>query len=101
MYTGLPFIIWSVYWPIIGHLHCMSSIFIGTIKSFIFRYNVMFTMVTYITPMLGMGACYVQIGRNLWGGEVIGNLFGSRANLNCICSFVQKSFLSMKSSALA
>ncbi len=37
-----------------------------------FRYNVMFTMVTYMTPMLGMGACYVQIGRNLWGGEVIG-----------------------------
>ncbi len=32
----------------------------------------MFTMVTYMTPMLGMGACYVQIGRNLWGGEVIG-----------------------------
>ena len=34
MYTGLPLIIQSVYWPIIGHLYCMKSFFIGTINSF-------------------------------------------------------------------
>ena len=31
-----------------------------------------FSLVTYLTPMLGMAFCYWQIGKNLWGGEVIG-----------------------------
>ena len=25
MYTGLPLVIYSVYWPIIGHLYCIAS----------------------------------------------------------------------------
>ena len=32
-YIGLQLDIWSVYWPIIGHLYSMTSFFIGTIKS--------------------------------------------------------------------
>ena len=34
MYNGLLLVIYSVYWPIIGHLYCLTSLFIGTIKRF-------------------------------------------------------------------
>ena len=34
MYTGLPLVILSVYWSIIGHLNC--HFFTGTIKSFFY-----------------------------------------------------------------
>ena len=33
-YIGLPLVILSVYWPIIGHLYCIKSFFTGTIKRF-------------------------------------------------------------------
>ena len=29
MYTGLPLVIQSVYWPIIGQLYCMASFLKG------------------------------------------------------------------------
>ena len=38
MYTGLPLVIQSEYWPIIGYLYCMTSFFIGTLKSFQVRF---------------------------------------------------------------
>ena len=33
MYTGLPLVIKSVYWPIICHLYCMTSFFLQALLS--------------------------------------------------------------------
>jgi hypothetical protein len=44
------------------------------INYFCFSYNVIFFLATYLLPMVGMGACYLEMGRNLWGGEVIGTV---------------------------
>ena len=30
------------------------------------RYNIVFFLVTYLLPMLGMVICYLQMGVNLW-----------------------------------
>ena len=38
-HTGLPLVIQSVYWPIIGHWYCMTLIFLGPIKSFFLTLN--------------------------------------------------------------
>jgi hypothetical protein len=35
---------------------------------------VIFFLATYLLPMIGMGACYLEMGRNLWGSEIIGIL---------------------------
>ncbi|XP_023336238.1 tachykinin-like peptides receptor 86C [Eurytemora carolleeae] len=37
-------------------------------------YNILFSVITYLTPMIGMGICYKQIWKNLWGGECIGEI---------------------------
>ena len=34
-----------------------------------FRYNIVFFLLTYLLPMLGMGLCYVQMGLHLWRGD--------------------------------
>ena len=33
------------------------------------RYNIVFFLLTYLLPMLGMGFCYVQMGLHLWRGD--------------------------------
>jgi hypothetical protein len=32
-------------------------------------YNLLFFLLTYITPMLGMALCYYQMGHHLWKGD--------------------------------
>ena len=34
-----------------------------------FRYNIVFFLLTYLLPMLGMGLCYAQMGLHLWRGD--------------------------------
>ena len=36
--------------------------------SFIFRFNLIFFVLTYILPMVGMAVCYGQMGVHLWRG---------------------------------
>ena len=37
-----------------------------------FRYNIVFTTLTYVIPMILMGFCYTKMGRHLWGTPIIG-----------------------------
>ena len=44
----------------------------GTIsltQSTVFRYNLVFFLVTYLLPMVGMILCYLQMGVHLWRGD--------------------------------
>ena len=34
-----------------------------------FRYNLVFFLVTYLLPMVGMILCYLQMGVHLWQGD--------------------------------
>lgn len=34
-----------------------------------YLYNIAFFFLTYVMPMIGMGICYIQMGRNLWRGD--------------------------------
>ena len=52
----------------------VMSIFFSYISSIsnspdVFSYNILFFFLTYVLPMLGMGVCYTQMGRNLWTGD--------------------------------
>ena len=33
------------------------------------RYNIVFFFLTYVMPIIGMGVCYIQMGRHLWHGD--------------------------------
>ena len=39
---------------------------------YFFRYNIVFTTLTYVIPMILMGFCYTKMGRHLWGTPIIG-----------------------------
>ena len=58
--------------------HCLSFFFyyLGPINLFVFRYNLVFFLVTYLLPMVGMILCYLQMGLHLWQGdrETIGSV---------------------------
>lgn len=38
-----------------------------------FRYNIVFTLVTYLIPVIVMGACYTRMGYLLWRSQGIGD----------------------------
>ena len=35
----------------------------------VYRYNLVFFLVTYLLPMVGMVLCYMQMGVHLWRGD--------------------------------
>ena len=49
---------------------------IDVTKLFVFSYNLVFFLVTYLLPMVGMILCYLQMGLHLWQGdrETIGSV---------------------------
>jgi hypothetical protein len=36
-----------------------------------FSYNIIYTILTYVVPILAMGICYGRIGSALWGKGII------------------------------
>ena len=49
----------------------MDSLIVS-VNFFLFSYNLAYFILTYCIPLLIMGACYLQMGRKLWGQEPIG-----------------------------
>ena len=54
------------------------TFYIGTtyllryLSYFLCRYNIVFFLVTYVIPLILMGACYARMGFHLWGTPIIG-----------------------------
>jgi tachykinin receptor 3 len=38
----------------------------------IYRFNIVFFVLTYLLPMVMMGGCYARMGKHLWGTPIIG-----------------------------
>ena len=47
----------------------ISTIHLDSDNIYIGRYNIVFFLVTYLMPMLGMMVCYLQMGINLWRAD--------------------------------
>ena len=63
------FNIFSLKWKV-NIFSVLGVIWFQSISScYLCRYNILFFLLTYVLPMIGMGVCYIQMGRRLWNGD--------------------------------
>ena len=57
-------------WLHVSILYLNLNLYLINFKRIIFlRYNLLFFLLTYLIPMIGMGICYYQMGYHLWKGD--------------------------------